>query len=62
MSETYTRTEKLPMIALRGLTMFPDVILTFDVEREPSLRAGRIAVRIFAARGIGVSCDRLGAI
>ena len=39
MSETYTRTEKLPMIALRGLTMFPDVILTFDVEREPSLRA-----------------------
>lgn len=44
MSETYTRTEKLPMIALRGLTMFPDVILTFDVEREPSLRALEMSV------------------
>ena len=44
MSETYTRTERLPMIALRGLTMFPDVILTFDVEREPSLRALEMSV------------------
>lgn len=44
MSETYTRTEKLPMIALRGLTMFPDVILTFDVERETSLRALEMSV------------------
>lgn len=44
MSETYTRTEKLPMIALRGLTMFPDVILTFDVEREPSRRALEMSV------------------
>lgn len=44
MSETYTRIEKLPMIALRGLTMFPDVILTFDVEREPSLRALEMSV------------------
>ena len=44
MSETYTRTEKLPMIALRGLTMFPDVILTFDVERELSLRALEMSV------------------
>lgn len=44
MSETYTRTEKLPMIALRGLTMFPDVILTFDVERDPSLRALEMSV------------------
>lgn len=44
MSETYTRTEKLPMIALRGLTMFPNVILTFDVEREPSLRALEMSV------------------
>ena len=44
MSETYTRTEKLPMIALRGLTMFPGVILTFDVEREPSLRALEMSV------------------
>ena len=44
MSETYTRTEKLPMIALRGLTMFPDVILTFDIEREPSLRALEMSV------------------
>lgn len=44
MSETYTRTEKLPMIALRGLTMFPDVILTIDVEREPSLRALEMSV------------------
>ena len=44
MSETYTRTEKLPMIALRGLTMFSDVILTFDVEREPSLRALEMSV------------------
>ena len=44
MSETYTRTETMPMIALRGLTMFPDVILTFDVEREPSLRALEMSV------------------
>ena len=44
MSETYTRTEELPMIALRGLTMFPDVILTFDIEREPSLRALEMSV------------------
>ena len=44
MSETYTRTEKFPMIALRGLTMFPDVILTFDVEREPSLSALEMSV------------------
>ena len=39
MSETYTRTEKLPMIALRGLTMFPDVILTFT--SSVSLRSAR---------------------
>ena len=50
MSETYTRTEKLPMIALRGLTMFPDVILTFDVEREPSLRA--LEMSVIGNRGI----------
>lgn len=29
----------MPMLALRGLTIFPGCVLTFDVERETSIRA-----------------------
>jgi len=32
-------TINLPILALRGLTIFPNCILTFDVEREISIRA-----------------------
>ena len=30
---------KMPMLALRGLTVFPDMVLHFDVGREKSVRA-----------------------
>ena len=29
----------MPVLALRGLTIFPNCLLTFDVEREISIRA-----------------------
>ena len=31
--------ERLPVIALRGLTVFPGAVLHFDVGREKSVRA-----------------------
>lgn len=61
MSETYTRTETMPMIALRGLNMFPSMMLTFDVERESSLGALEMAVKgnrnIFLAAQKDISVD-----
>ena len=33
------KTEVLPMMALRGLSVFPNMILSFDVEREKSIAA-----------------------
>ncbi len=42
MSENQERiviTEDLPMMALRGLTVFPEMILNFDVERSISINA-----------------------
>lgn len=51
----------MPILALRGLTIFPGCILTFDVEREASIRAlDRVMdndQRIFlvAQREVGVS-------
>ena len=32
-------TLNIPVIALRGLTVFPDLTLSFDVEREISIYA-----------------------
>ena len=32
-------TMNIPVIALRGLTVFPDLTLSFDVEREISIYA-----------------------
>ena len=31
--------EKMPMIALRGLSVFPSMILNFDIERPISIAA-----------------------
>ena len=51
----------LPILALRGLTIFPGCILTFDVEREVSIRALERAMesdqRVFlvAQREVGVA-------
>ena len=36
---------KLPMLALRGLHVFPGMLLTFDVERQASIAALNNAVR-----------------
>ena len=33
------KTLNLPVLALRGLTVFPDLTLSFDVEREISIFA-----------------------
>ena len=35
---------KLPMLALRGLNVFPGMIITFDVERPASVAALNAAV------------------
>jgi ATP-dependent Lon protease len=32
-------TEKLPLLALRGLTVFPNMTINFDIGREVSLNA-----------------------
>ena len=46
----------MPMLALRGLSVFPGMMLTFDVERSASIAALNQAVRsdqmIFLARDI----------
>ena len=39
MEQMEMTTMNLPVLALRGLTIFPGCILTFDVEREISIRA-----------------------
>ena len=38
-------TDKLPLLALRGLHVFPGMLLTFDVERPASIAALNAAVR-----------------
>lgn len=35
-----TITKNIPALALRGLTVFPRMTASFDVEREISVRAG----------------------
>ena len=37
---------RLPMLALRGLNVFPGMIITFDVERPASVAALKTADRI----------------
>ena len=39
MSEQINDTIRLPLLALRGLNVFPGMLLTFDVERSASLGA-----------------------
>ena len=44
MNEIYV-TETLPIIALRGLSVFPEMTMHFDVGREKSVRALDEAMR-----------------
>ncbi len=47
MSETVTKienVEKLPVLALRGITVFPDMVINFDVERKASAAAVEAAM------------------
>ncbi|MEI3102251.1 MAG: LON peptidase substrate-binding domain-containing protein [Oscillospiraceae bacterium] len=39
MIDNSIQTKTLPMLALRGLHVFPEVPLTFDVERQASVRS-----------------------
>ncbi len=39
MNETELKSIRLPLLALRGLTVFPGMLLTFDVERPASIAA-----------------------
>ena len=38
MNETI-RSERMPVLALRGMTAFPNTVMHFDVGREKSIRA-----------------------
>ncbi len=47
MSETVTKienAEKIPVLALRGITVFPDMVINFDVERKISAAAVEAAM------------------
>ena len=33
------RTESLPMVALRGMTILPEMVVHFDISRERSIEA-----------------------
>lgn len=54
------KTEVLPMMALRGLSVFPNMILSFDVEREKSITAlnsaseGKRRIFLLSQRDIAV--------
>ena len=45
MSEVRSKVNNLPLLALRGLTVFPGMLLTFDVERPASLTALNVAMQ-----------------
>ena len=45
MATTSKELDKLPLLALRGLHVFPGMLLTFDVERPASIAALNAAVR-----------------
>ena len=61
MSENKMETIRLPLLALRGLTVFPGMLLTFDVERAASLgalsAAGKRNQMIFLAAQKDLSVD-----
>ena len=61
MSDNYMAVQSMPMIALRGLNVFPGMMLSFDVERENSLGALDVAVKgnrnIFLAAQKDISVD-----
>lgn len=38
------QTRELPLVALRGLTVLPDMIIHFDLSRKPSMEAVKIAL------------------
>ena len=54
MQDNSFQTMRMPMIALRGLVVFPGMLLTFDVERPASVaalaQAGKGEQLIFLAR------------
>ena len=45
MTDNSIQTKTLPMLALRGLHVFPDMLLTFDVERQASVGALAMAAK-----------------
>ena len=45
MSEEYIETKRIPLLALRGLSVFPGMMLTFDVERHASIGALNAALK-----------------
>ena len=61
MSETTTEIIRLPLLALRGLNVFPGMLLTFDVERAASIgaltAAGKRDQIIFLAAQKDISVD-----
>ena len=61
MSETTTEIIRLPLLALRGLNVFPGMLLTFDVERSASIGALAAASKrnqiIFLAAQKDISVD-----
>ena len=65
MQDNSIQTIRLPMIALRGLSVFPGMLLTFDVERPASVAALGIAGKneqlIFLAAQKDLSVDVPGA-
>ena len=38
-NDTLRKTVTMPALALRGITVFPDLLIHFDVGREMSIRA-----------------------
>lgn len=67
-SEFNEKSFSLPMVALRGLVIFPEMTLHFDVGRAKSVRAVRAAMEkktnIFLAAQTDIECDdpRIGDI
>lgn len=45
MTDNSIQTKTLPMLALRGLHVFPEMLLTFDVERQASVGALALAAK-----------------
>ena len=45
MTDNSIQTKTLPMLALRGLHVFPEMLLTFDVERQASVGALAMAAK-----------------